>query len=184
MRPLKLAAWLLGCIPSLNICVYFSCSSSFNWKECLNNKLSPQGRAESRLCADELAFNKAHVYCWVGAQSMEGVWESRARPSHSSVRLASSTPTGAWPSSAGSWHTSQEDFSASLLFFWSFELSQHHFPSCFIRLSFQSRLFFLFVPLMDAKLPGQHQSYNKLWNDFCFASCSDTHAFLSKAHLF
>lgn len=84
--------WLLGKHPHPKYLCLFLLFSSPNWRECLNNKLHPQGRAGSCLCGDELAFNKAHVHCWEGALSMGRVWESCERQSHSSVWLASSTP--------------------------------------------------------------------------------------------
>lgn len=64
-----------------------------NLGECLNNKLYPQERAWRCLCVDELAFNKAHVHCWLRGWSMDRVWESWAKQSRSSVLLASPAPS-------------------------------------------------------------------------------------------
>lgn len=134
------------------------------------------GRAGSCLSTVELAFNKAHVYCWAGARSKDGVWESRARQSHSSVRLATLTtahpPAPDWRPSGGSWHTSQEGFpslsvSPSLfMLFFSLQLLKRLWNCCqrkllsrFIVSPFQSEPFHFFS-LADAKMSAWWQCNN------------------------
>lgn len=111
----------------------------------------PRGNAGSCLCGEELAFNKAQVYCWVGALSVGKPWEAESQFSVISIL----SPTSTWLLSEGSWHTSQEDFCLSF-FSSSFTVClasdpdsltfcQLHFPSRFSGHHFDLSLYIFFL---------------------------------------
>lgn len=136
----------------------------------------PRGNAGSCLCGEELAFNKAQVYCWVGALSVGKPWEAESQFSVISIL----SPTSTWLLSEGSWHTSQEDFCLSF-FSSSFTVClasdpdsltfcQLHFPLSFFWSSFRSEPLYFFS-LEGAKLSLKCRPYNESCKDFCFTSC-------------
>lgn len=127
-KPIKTVAWFhpqwkcLCLTPTPHLLIEESCQ---------NIKLLPRGAAGC-LCGDELAFNKVH---WART-SMAWVWERCKRPSHSSGRLTSSTPSDSRLSPGGIRHTSHAGRLEYLPLFCLFFLNsicQTPSLTCFIR---------------------------------------------------